>query len=89
MAIGGALGGCLAYMLSEGKFKPVSRVIMYEMREEDRQQLVNSVSRILSELDASDGMQLLILLNGNAALKSRVISEMTNFFQHQLSMAVL
>ena len=32
---------------------------------------------------------LQVLINGNAALKGRVITEVTNFFQTQLNMAIL
>ena len=32
---------------------------------------------------------LQVLINGNAALKGRVITEVTNFFQNQLNMAIL
>ena len=85
----GAIGGCIAYVIGNGKFKPVSRVITHEMKTEDRQQLVNSVHTILADLDATDGMQMLVLINGNAALKGRLITEVTNFFQNQLNMAIL
>jgi hypothetical protein len=89
LAIGGAIGGCLAYILGNGKFKPVSDVITHDMRPEDRQQLVRSVERIVADLDAADAMHLLVLIQGNAVLKGQVISEVTNFFQHQLNMAIL
>jgi len=89
LAIGGAIGGCIAYVIGDGKFKPVSRVITHEMKSEDREQLVNSVHTILADLDATDGMQMLVLINGNAALKGRLITEVTNFFQNQLNMAIL
>lgn len=89
LAIGGAIGGCLAYVFGNGKFRPVSDVIMHDMRNEDRQQLVHSVQRILADLDPADAMHLLVLINGNAALKGRVITEVTNFFQNQMNMAIL
>jgi len=89
LAIGGAIGGCIAYILGDGKFKPVSNVILYEMRTEDRLKLVESVSNIVRDLDASDAMQLMVLINGNAALKGRIITELTSFFQHQMNMAIL
>ena len=79
----------MAYLKTDGKFKPVSQVIMYEMDEIQRQQLVGSVQTILNDLDAADTMQLLVLLNGNAALKARVLTEVTSFIQNQLHMAVL
>jgi len=89
LAIGGAIGGCLAYVLGNGKFRPVSDVIMHDMRPEDRQELVRSVERITADLDAADAMHLLVLIQGNAALKGRVVTEITNFFQNQMNMAIL
>lgn len=89
LAIGGAIGGCLAYVLGNGKFTPVSDVIKHDMRPEDRQELVRSVERITADLDAADAMHLLVLIQGNAALKGRVVTEVTNFFQNQLNMAIL
>ena len=58
LAFGGAVGGCLAYILGEGKFKPVSHVIMYEMKEEDKHQLVQSVQSIINNLDAGDALEV-------------------------------
>ena len=89
LAIGGAIGGCVAYVLGDGKFKPVSQVILYEMKEQDRHELALSVKKILSGLDAADAVNLLMLLNSNAALKGQVISTVTNFFRNQLNMAIL
>jgi len=89
LAIGGAIGGCLAYVLGNGKFRPVSDVIKHDMRPEDRQELVRSVERITADLDAADAMHLLVLIQGNAALKGRVVTEVTNFFQNQLNMAIM
>ena len=89
LAVGGAIGGCIAYLIGDGKFKPVSKVILYEMKEEDRRLLVQSVSNIVRDLDVSDGAQLLVLINGNLALKGRIVAELTNFFQDQLSLHVL
>ena len=56
----GAIGGFLAYVLGNGKFKPVSDVIAHDMKPEDRQQLVRSVERIIADLDAADAMHLLV-----------------------------
>ena len=72
LALGGAVGGFVAYLLGDGKFKPVSNVIMHEMRDEERQQLATSVRNIVADLDATDAVQLMVLINGNAALKGRI-----------------
>ena len=83
------LGGVVAYVLGDGKFKPVSKVIMYEMRDEDRHQLAVAVRNIVADLDAADAVQLLVMINGNAALKGRIITEISNFLRTQLSYAVM
>ena len=72
LALGGAIGGFVAYVLGDGKFKPVSNVIMYDMRDEDRQKLATAVRNIIADLDAADAVQLMVLINGNAALKGRI-----------------
>jgi len=43
LAFGGTLGGIVSYLKSDGKFKPVSHVIMYEMEDLQREQLAESV----------------------------------------------
>ena len=75
LALGGAIGGFVAYVLGDGKFKPVSNVIMYDMRDEDRQKLATAVRNIIADLDAADAVQLMVLINGNAALKGRIGTE--------------
>ena len=75
LALGGAVGGFVAYILGDGKFKPVSNVIMYDMRDEDRQKLATAVRNIIADLDAADAVQLMVLINGNAALKGRIGTE--------------
>jgi len=89
LALGGTLGGIYSYIKSDGKFKPVSHVIMYEMDEFQKAQLADSVQTILQDVDATDAMQILVLLNGNPALKMRILTEVTNFIQNQLHRTVM
>ena len=83
------LGGIVSYLKSDGKFKPVSHVIMYEMEDLQRQQLAESVQNILNEVDASDVMQIMVMIKGNEVLKTRILSEVTNFIQNQLQLSIL
>ena len=89
LALGGTLGGIYSYIKADGKFKPVSHVIMYEMDEFQKAQLADSVQTILQDVDATDAMQILVLLNGNPALKMRILTEVTNFIQNQLHRTVM
>ena len=83
------LGGIVSYLKSDGKFKPVSHVIMYEMEDLQREQLAESVQNILNEVDASDVMQIMVMIKGNEVLKTRILSEVTNFIQNQLQLSIL
>lgn len=89
LALGGAIGGVLAYVKSDGKFKPASQVILYEMNAEDQRELVTSVKNILKELDATDVVQLMVLVNANPALKGRIIQQVVDFLQNQLRLSVM
>ena len=83
------LGGIVSYLKSDGKFKPVSHVIIYEMEDLQREQLAESVQNILNEVDASDVMQIMVMIKGNEVLKTRILSEVTNFIQNQLQLSIL
>lgn len=83
------LGGIVSYLKSDGKFKPVSQIIMYEMEEIHREQLAQSVQTILNEVDATDVMQMMVMIKGNEVLKTRILSEVTNFIQTQLQLSIL
>ena len=89
LAVGGTAGGLLAAYLAGNSFKPVSTVILYEMRPVDQRALVEAVKSIIQHLDAMDAVEVLAILQGNAILKTKIISEMTTFFQQQLELQVM
>ncbi len=89
LAIGGAVGGGLAYCLARDKFKPMSQVILYEMSAEQQTQLVDSVKNILRDADATDAVELMALLNGNVALKAKIAQEVARFASHQMNMHIM
>jgi hypothetical protein len=75
--------------MGDGKFKPVSHVIMYDMKDEDQKQLVASVENLIRNLDAGDALEMVAMVQGNSVLKAKIIGEMKKFFQNQMNMAVL
>ena len=50
LAVGGAVGGCLAAWMGQGKFKPLIQVIMEDMKEEQRQMMVTAVRALVDNL---------------------------------------
>ena len=85
LAIGGAVGGCLAAYLAGNSFKPLSTVIMYEMKPVDQRALVEAVTKIIQNVDAMDAIELLALTQGSAALKAKILGEVTSYCQQQLN----
>ena len=88
LAAGGAAGGCLAAYMTRNSFKPISTVILHEMRPVDQQALVDSVKSLIQNLDVLDAVELLSIVQGNAILKAKIVSELTMFFQQQLELQV-
>jgi len=84
LAIGGTLGGLLAYGLSE-PYQPISEVVLH-MRPIDQEKLVTAVRRITDSLDVQDAIELVALCKGNPVLKAKIVAEMATFFKHQLDM---
>merc|ERR1711872_37277 len=85
LALGGAIGGVLASMSQN--FQPVSQVIM-SMPEHDQQKLVTAVQNITSNLDASDAIELVAIIQGNGVLKAKVMNEMIRFLRSEMSLHI-
>ena len=88
LAVGGAVGGAAAAYMAQNAFRPVSTVIMHEMREEQRDQLVAAVRNVLNDADGMDAAEILALVQGSNALKARIASELFTFFARQMNMNV-
>ena len=50
LALGGSIGGCLAAYMGQGKFKPLALVIMEDIKDEQRVQMVNAVRAIVDNI---------------------------------------
>jgi hypothetical protein len=85
LAIGGTVGGGLAYCLTKDKFKPMSQVIL-QMSPALQQQLVDSVLNIVHDLDAADAVTMLALLRGNMLLRAKITEEMTRFAANEMNL---
>lgn len=88
LAIGGALGGCLAAILSRNKFKSVTEVVLYDMTREQQGRLVAAVTDIVKNLDVADAVELMALLQGNDFLKARILTELVTFVRNNMGMRI-
>ena len=50
LALGGAVGGCIAAWRAQGNFKPLMEVILYDLKQEQRERMVESVRTILANI---------------------------------------
>ena len=85
LIFGGAAGGCLAAYLDGNSFKPLSTVILYDMKPVDQRALVDAVTKIIQNVDAMDVIELLALTQGSAVLKAKILGEVTSYCQQQLN----
>ena len=85
LAVGGAAGGCLAAYLAGNSFKPLSSVILYEMKPIDQKGLVDAVQNIIQNVDVMDAMELIALIQGSNALKAKVLGEITTYCTQQMN----
>jgi hypothetical protein len=78
LGIGSAAAGAVAAYKSQGKFKSAVYVIMYEMSENEKQKLANSVKNVISSIDTSDVLTLVTMLNSNRIIRDSVIALIKN-----------
>ena len=57
LALGGAVGGCIAAWRAQGNFKPVMEVILYDLSQDQRESMVESVRTLLANI----GRQLVLV----------------------------
>ncbi|XP_072926204.1 protein C19orf12 homolog isoform X2 [Hemitrygon akajei] len=87
IAVGGAFGGLLGAWMTSGQFKPVPQILI-ELPPNQRQVLCDDVRNIVRHLDWTDGVQLISLVMGNAALKSQVLAAISGYFMKQFNAEV-
>uniref|UniRef100_A0A182QXE8 Uncharacterized protein n=1 Tax=Anopheles farauti TaxID=69004 RepID=A0A182QXE8_9DIPT len=87
--VGSALGGLLAYTMSNGQFKPVSHIIKHDLSVREQEQLKERIVHALSEFQAIDLVTILSLLAGNAAAQKLVLSTVVSFLTSEMRMQII
>ncbi|GFG29432.1 hypothetical protein Cfor_02633 [Coptotermes formosanus] len=89
LAVGGIVGGCTAALISKGKFKPVSEVIMNDMTNAQRERLAASVAAVVADLRVEDVVLLLPLLLNNPGAKEAVLRSVFAFLQNEMQLQIV
>ncbi|XP_030378217.1 protein C19orf12 homolog [Scaptodrosophila lebanonensis] len=89
LAIGGAAGGIAAYKMTSGKFRPLGEVILNDLTDRQREQLVQHVSKAVAEIHPSDVVMLLPLLMNNASIQQAVLKTVVSFVSNELRMQII
>lgn len=77
---GSLLGTTVAYNRGKGKYYSIPYIIQNEMTYAEREALVESVNKVVSNIDAGDAVMLLKLVMSNSSLEALVLQEITGFF---------
>ncbi|XP_058816355.1 protein C19orf12 homolog [Topomyia yanbarensis] len=89
LAVGGTIGAVGAGMMSKGKFRSVSEIIMNEMSEREREQLKGRILNALSEFHPTDMAVLLPLIMGNAQAQQAILSTVISFVSNEMRMQIV
>lgn len=88
LAIGGGLGGTLAYYLTNNSFKPAAQVIL-DMPKDQQEILYTDAMKVLNKLDYTDLVTLTLLVQGDALIGKQLVGVVMNHLKTNLNMEVL
>uniref|UniRef100_A0A182W5G4 Uncharacterized protein n=1 Tax=Anopheles minimus TaxID=112268 RepID=A0A182W5G4_9DIPT len=86
---GGALGGLIAYAMTNNQFKPVSHIIQHDLTVREQEQLKERIIHALSEFNPTDLMVIIPLLMGNAAAQKTVLATVVSFLTNEMRMQII
>ncbi|XP_017062931.1 protein C19orf12 homolog [Drosophila eugracilis] len=89
LAVGGAAGGVAAYKMTSGSFRPLGEVIMNDLTDTQREQLVQHVSKAVAEIHPTDVVMLLPLIVQNASIQQAVLNTVMSFVTNELRMQIV
>uniref|UniRef100_A0A023FC85 Hipothetical protein n=2 Tax=Amblyomma TaxID=6942 RepID=A0A023FC85_AMBCJ len=88
LAVGGALGGCVAAVLMRDKFVSATEIIS-NMSDDQKDQLVIAAQRAFADIEVADAVELVALLCGDIHIKKRIIRAIVDYFQSQMRLEII
>ncbi|XP_017134049.1 protein C19orf12 homolog [Drosophila elegans] len=89
LAVGGAAGGIAAYKMTSGSFRPLGEVILNDLTDAQREQLVQHVSKAVADIHPTDFVMLLPLIVQNASIQQAVLNTVMSFVTNELRMQIV
>ncbi|XP_023167190.1 protein C19orf12 homolog [Drosophila hydei] len=89
LAVGGAAGGIAAYKMTSGTFKPLGEVILNDLTDAQREQLVQHVTTAVADVHPTDLVMLLPLITQNASIQQAVLNTIMSFVSNELRMQIV
>lgn len=88
LAIGGALGGCVAAAMMKDKFVSATEVIS-NMPDDRKDALIEAVQRAVADIEVTDAVELLALVCGDIHIKKRIIRALIDYFHSQMRLEII
>ncbi|XP_077502467.1 protein C19orf12 homolog [Amblyomma americanum] len=88
LAVGGALGGCVAAVLMRDKFVSATEIIS-NMSDHQKDELVAAVQRAFADIEVADAVELVALLCGDIHIKKRIIRAIVDYFHTQMRLEII
>ncbi|XP_053694327.1 protein C19orf12 [Sabethes cyaneus] len=89
LAVGGTLGAVGAGMMSRGKFRPVSEIILVEMSDRERERLKGHIVAALAEFHPTDMAVLLPLMMGSVGAQQAILRTVVSFITNEMRMQIV
>uniref|UniRef100_A0A182XDS7 Uncharacterized protein n=1 Tax=Anopheles quadriannulatus TaxID=34691 RepID=A0A182XDS7_ANOQN len=87
--VGGAVGGLVAYAMTNNQFKPVSEIIRHDLSVQEQERLKQRIVSALSEFHATDLVMVLSLLTANGAAQKAVLATVVTFLTNEMRMQII
>ncbi|CAN7992037.1 unnamed protein product [Ixodes hexagonus] len=87
-AIGGAVGGCVAAVVTRDRFMPAAQIIS-RMSERQKDELYEAVQRAFRDVDITDIVTLAALLSGDMYIKKRIVATLIDYFQNRMHLQII